>query len=277
MSVDAKQAMTRRTDVKMALCYLVSGACDNWRMSLERFASSYQRYAPGLPHDLYVVEHAISTADDRTFAAAILQRLRQVTLQSRSALPGIVACLDVLPAVTADRLCFLSTDCELICDGWLARLSVNLDQNGVGLVGATGSFESPSLSPFPNIQLRPNAFAIERARLNAVVTGHDSNDEATARLFEGGAQSLTRRMLTLGQEVLVVGRNGRGYGPRWWPHSDTFRQGRQANLLIADDQTRAFDTMTWYEKRETTLRCWGAYLQEANSIAMPADMISAHS
>jgi hypothetical protein len=59
---------------------------------------------------------------------------------------------------------------------------------------------------------------------------------------------------------------GLGYPPRWWPHGETFRQGNQANLLVADDQTPNFDEFVSPEKQEFAYRSWGPYLQEANAV-----------
>ena len=66
--------------------------------------------------------------------------------------------------------------------------------------------------------------------------------------FESGPKSLTRQVLARGKTVLLVGRNGRGYSPTFWPVSATFRQGTQTNLLIADGQTRVFDKYVWSDR-----------------------------
>jgi hypothetical protein len=78
--------------------------------------------------------------------------------------------------------------------------------------------------------------------------------------FESGPESLTRKVIATGKEVLLVGRNGRGYSPQFWATSDTFRQGNQKNLLVADNQTRNFSFLPWNEKREFVLRTWGEFI-----------------
>jgi hypothetical protein len=119
---------------------------------------------------------------------------------------------------------------------------------------------------FPNIHLRSNAFMIEREVFLSIAHDFDFKEKADAFLFESGPRNLTRRIRARGLEVLVVGRNGRGYTPRWWPHSQTFRQGMQSNLIVADNQTRKFDAMPWNEKRDYAQLAWGPYLQETNSV-----------
>ncbi len=91
-------------------------------------------------------------------------------------------------------------------------------------------------------------------------------DKIDAFYFESGPQSMTRQIIAMGREVLLVGRNGRGYSPKWWPTSDTFRQGTQSNLLVADNQSRNFTAMPWSEKQELVLRTWGRFIREEELI-----------
>ena len=65
-----------------------------------------------------------------------------------------------------------------------------------------------------------------------------------------------------GLKVLVVGRDGRGFSPKFWPGSETFRQGNQENLLVADNQTRAFTETVWAEKAVICQRTWGPHLDD---------------
>ncbi len=75
---------------------------------------------------------------------------------------------DALRSVGEDHICFLNTNSEINAPFWLAKLLRNLDTPGVGMVGATGSFESlhyiNRLFPaYPNPHLRTNAFAMRRS------------------------------------------------------------------------------------------------------------------
>jgi hypothetical protein len=63
---------------------------------------------------------------------------------------------------------------------------------------------------------------------------------------------------------MLVGRNGRAYPPEWWPFSDTFRQGQQENLLVADNITRTYDSSTWPEKQFLVQQTWGRFIREEN-------------
>ena len=57
---------------------------------------------------------------------------------------------------------------------------------------------------------------------------------------ESGRLSITKQIMALGKSVLVIGKDSKGYGKEDWWKSDTFRQCRQENLLISDNQTRAY-------------------------------------
>ena len=78
-----------------------------------------------------------------------------------------------------------------------------------------------------------------------------------AYLAEHGPNSLTRQVVARGLTAVIVGANGRAYAPEWWSGSRTFRQGNQANLLVADNQTRFWDTLPWPERRVIYGVTWG--------------------
>jgi hypothetical protein len=75
--------------------------------------------------------------------------------------------------------------------------------------------------------------------------------------FESGPESLTRRIRALGLEVLVVGRDGRGYRVEDWYESRTFRSGDQENLLISDNQTSYYDGADPAIRRASIRAVWG--------------------
>jgi hypothetical protein len=173
--------------------------------------------------------------------------------------------------IDEDLMCVLNTSSEILAEDWLQKLAVNLTMPNIGLVGATGSYESLnemdlSFPVFPNLHIRSNAFMIDRELFCRITKGQVVGTKFDAYDFESGPHSMTRRILAMGREVLLVGRNGRGYSPEWWPTSETFRLGRQSNLLVADDQTRNFTALPWTEKRELVLRTWGRYIREGEML-----------
>jgi hypothetical protein len=113
-----------------------------------------------------------------------------------------------------------------------------------------------TIPPFPNPHIRTNAFLIERQTFldtlpPSVTTKQDSY------LFESGPDGLTQQVLRRGKSVVIVGRNGQIYGVDRWAESGTFRLGSQSNLLVHDNQTRAFDDLNSEEKRAFAEMTWG--------------------
>jgi len=189
-------------------------------------------------------------------------------------------------------LCFLNSYATMLTPGWLRKLYGHATQPGVGAAGATGSWESfytnyllrvtelgPPTSPTarathlarlwrlrryrahfrpaPNPHLRSNAFMIERSRWLAL--SHSSlKTKWSTWLFESGKAGMTPQLAAQGLEVVVVGRNGRGYSRDEWPASGTFRSGDQANLLVADNRTRQYAEAGEEGRRHLSRLAWGA-------------------
>jgi hypothetical protein len=112
--------------------------------------------------------------------------------------------------------------------------------------------------PFPNYHLRTNAFMAARTTLVRVRPGAIRTKLAAWR-FESGNDSLTNRVRRLGLRVLVVGRDGEGYDPERWHLSDTFRQSRQENLLVADNQTDDYEAADALQRGEVSRDAWGEW------------------
>jgi hypothetical protein len=172
---------------------------------------------------------------------------------------------------------FFNSFSRILCEGWLSCMLRHASKPGVGLVGATGSHQSPltdlddlqqrhvelnlvfykywyvsiprvrqrllhvwgRFPPYPNPHLRTNAFMVGRDFLLRL-KGLDIRQKWDAYRFESGKASLTRQALSAGAAVLVVGRDGAAYEPKDWSAAKTFWMSDQENLLASDNQTRAY-------------------------------------
>jgi hypothetical protein len=214
----------------------------------ERFLASYRAHPAGTPHRLLLL--LAGPEEDRSpwqrLFAAMPHEVLEVGLGMD--LGHYRIAVDRVPA---QRYCFLNTVTEPLVEGWLARMEEALLRPEVGMVGATGSYESPNavrpgplrrlrpgFEPFPNPHLRTNGFAMERELILQLDWGEDLTREQTVML-EGGRHSLSRQVRERGLGTLVVGRDGT-YPPDRWRESATFRNGEQANLLLADNRTRHY-------------------------------------
>jgi len=92
---------------------------------------------------------------------------------------------------------------------------------------------------FPAAHLRTNGFVIGRELLLSLRAGSLVSKNATYR-FEAGHRSLTAQLRGRGLSTLVVACDGSARAPDEWPDADVFWQGEQAQLLVADNQTRQY-------------------------------------
>ena len=254
------------TSVKtIALAYLARGADEGHANKFRTFVRSYEAFRPGIEHRLFVIFKGFANSRHLTEGLEVFSSLEFTPIQTDDRSFDIGAYLESAKQIEAERICFLNTNSEIASHYWLAKLSNNLDTQNVGLVGATGSFESLSMidqriPPFPNVHIRSNAFMIERKLLVEVLSACPIRTKVDAFYVESGPDSITRRVFKAGRTALIVGRNGRGYRPESWAQSFTFRQGDQSNLLVKDNVTRTFDEAPWNEKRELSAKSWGRYI-----------------
>jgi hypothetical protein len=253
------------SDPTIAIAYLARGAEPQWERAFQRFLASYLSHPAGFPHRLYLLIKGFPSAWAQGRGEDIFSRVPHTKVILEDASLDVGAYRDWASQATEDFICPLNTFSEILGSNWLLNLVSNARRNGIGCVGATGSYESsrgldPSIPQFPNAHLRSNAFLMRRELFVELTRTLVVSNKLQARLFESGERSLTRQIRQRGLDVLVVGRNGRGYSPLHWPQSDTFRQRTQANLLIADNQTRIYDALDWRAKAAVVGRTWGAYL-----------------
>lgn len=245
-----------------------------------QFLASYTKNEAGAPHDLLVIFKGFTSRADLTPYDALLNDVKH----QRMFVPDYG--FDVGPYLKAGReqphrlFVFLNSFSHLLVPGWL-ELLLRHARPGVGLVGATGSHQSPlddsgilrreakkllrfgrylvsirgRFSPFPNPHVRSNAFlvakdVVTRLRVRPVLT------KWSAYRFESGIDSMTRQVMGAGLKPLIAGRDGRAYEPQDWPQARTFWIGEQENLLVSDNQTRAYETGTSAFRERLAFFAW---------------------
>jgi hypothetical protein len=109
---------------------------------------------------------------------------------------------------------------------------------------------------FPNIHIRTNAVLIRRSVL-LHIRAPVIRSKSDALRFESGRHGFTRQIQRMGLGVVVVGRNGESYSAEDWPASATYRAADQANLLVSDNQTQAFDQADPQLRRTLSMIAWG--------------------
>jgi hypothetical protein len=215
----------------------------------ERFLASYRRHPAGAEHRLVLA--LAGPPEDRTPWHELFAAVPHEALELGEGV-DLAHYRTAVERTDAERYCFLNTVTEVLAGGWLGQLERALLSPGAGIVGASGSYESPNavrpgplrrlrpgFEPFPNPHLRTNGFAIER-RLILELEWPAAMTREEAVALEGGRRSLTRQVRERDLQALLVGRDGVAYPPGYWRESATFRVGEQPNLLLADNRTRHY-------------------------------------
>jgi hypothetical protein len=109
---------------------------------------------------------------------------------------------------------------------------------------------------FPAIHVRSNGFMIDRDLFLSLQT-RSIERKIDAYRLESGTHSITSQVRALGMRV-VVATDGRIDDPGTWPESETFWQGDQANLLIADNQTDDYERGDADWRMVLSRYAWGA-------------------
>ena len=74
---------------------------------------------------------------------------------------------------------------------------------------------------------------------------------------ESGRRSITNQIIKSGKTILVIGKDGKAYEKEDWWKSNTFWRGSQQNLLISDNQTRAYAESEQRQKMIYSYYAWG--------------------
>jgi hypothetical protein len=108
---------------------------------------------------------------------------------------------------------------------------------------------------FPSPHLRTNCVLVERDVWLRVTRA--PRDKLAAYRLESGRRGITARLEAIGLRALVAGRDGRAFEPSEWAASGTFWQGNQENLLVEDNQTRAYIQGDEAVRRVLSGYAWG--------------------
>jgi len=112
--------------------------------------------------------------------------------------------------------------------------------------------------PFPNYHIRTNAFMASGGTLKRVCLG-SLRVKLSAYMFESGWNNMTDQITRMGLRPLVVDRDGNAYEREEWHRAETFWQGRQENLLVADNQTDAYAYADFSKRQELSRFAWGPH------------------
>lgn len=258
---------------------------------LKRFLSSYSAHRAGIEHDLLVIFNGFNSEHELAAFNRMLTGYKYKSLLLWEFGLDINSYFLAVKEAAYKFYCFLNSYSIILDADWLLKMRSHIRKEGIGLVGATGSYESFYTnylieqnilddSPFskkikahsrrkfeacklkyrfdlfPNYHIRSNAFMISRDVLLKLRYGSVRNKMDTYK-FESGKKSMTKQVMNMNLKVLVVGRDGIGYEKETWYKSKTFRQGDQSNLLISDNQTNIYIAADPEMKVKLARYAWG--------------------
>jgi hypothetical protein len=263
------------------------------------FVDSYRAYRAGADHDLHVIFKGFPGLRSLGAARRLFEPFSINIIECEDEGYDIGSYIAAAQSLSNRRLIFFNTFSEILADNWLAYFENALDQPGIGVVGATGSWQALSSGPealikgiwrhpvsylkhsedgkpmflsdtqhpdarppflrlaldaarlslyplrlyqygrYPNPHIRTNAFMIRRKLFLSLHATRFKRKSDVYR-FESGRRSMTKQITALGLAPLLVDRFGRSYRLHDWKKSSTFWVDDQANLLIADNQTRDY-------------------------------------
>ncbi|MFZ2959388.1 MAG: hypothetical protein WA705_21075 [Candidatus Ozemobacteraceae bacterium] len=279
----------------LALVYLSRGV-DGGLASAEAFFEAYRLFPPGCDHDLVIVAkgwEGISGFEELK-RLAVAHNACLFELPDDGYDWG--AYMRLAPILSQHWLCFLNTHSRPRVNGWLNLLWFRaLHNHEIGAAGATASWEShahvfsfPSSHPhrntlfwkslkfllnllpllanawyfpmFPNPHLRSNAFVIRRDLFTEFIsTRQIPRRKIDAFVLENGRKGLSVFLAKRGLKTLVIGADGNSFEAKSWAESGVFRIPGQKNLLVADNQTRFYESADATKRRMLERLAWGRF------------------
>lgn len=229
-------------------------------LAAKAFFSSLSAHNAGADGDLVVVLKGFTDGETDPNLVAYRDRAGRLVHEIRMPDEGrwaINAFYEAAHQLVHDRILFLTSHSRILADNWLsAYLEAFKCHSDCGIVGASGAYEEIPGSPFPNINIRTNAFMMDRKLFLDIDPGPLDTKRAGNR-FEAGPNSLTRQIICRGMEPIVVDRFGKTWRKEDWPASLTFRSGRQQGLLIADNRTYDYDVSRNAKRRRLAALAFG--------------------
>ena len=114
-------------------------------LGLDRFRAfldSYRDRPTGVPHRLHILFNGFAHPDEVTPYRQLLDGIEHESTVLPAPVQDIQAYLEGARVVDAEFVCFLNSYSVILQADWLARLHHHASRASVGLVGATGTYES---------------------------------------------------------------------------------------------------------------------------------------
>ncbi|MGA2653317.1 MAG: hypothetical protein ABSF28_22570 [Terracidiphilus sp.] len=279
-----------RSDENIEVLYLVAWVGERMLNPLDsarQFAESYLRFPAGVSHKLTLIVSGNMAPTQIAELVSLFEGSPVSIIHVNDIDFDIGKYRVALQKSNSELCCIFNSHCVIRASRWLAKFTQCACDPRVGLVGATASYESlyseavarlakrkPGLGmlwrggipgvvrnwgfpAFPNPHIRTSSFMIRRDVFQRVRWPRNPSNMGRY-LFESGRWSLTRQVMKMGLDAVIVGYDGRRFGVSEWSSSGTFRQNEQHNLLVADNRTNDYAVAAPELRRLLTIKAWGA-------------------
>jgi hypothetical protein len=259
--------------------------------AFDGFLKSYRTFPAGASHQLVILYNGFRSAAELSEYSRLADDIPHTPHVFPCPLLDLPAYFTAAGSSNAEYVCFLNSYSRILDEHWLDKMLTCAQEENVGIVGATGSHESPystmansrplfastflhpypftvlrewralylarrRFPPFPNPHVRSNSFLLKRDAFLALRRWKMQKKFPTF-LFESGWQGMTRQLIAAGRRPLIVGRDGVGYEAPDWASARTYHSGRQENLLIEDNRTNLYQNATIEVQARMRWLSWG--------------------
>ena len=137
----ARAVASRRAPMKrLAVVHLIRKR--NGLEPARRFLSSYRSFDPGIEHELVLLFKGFGADAERAPYRELAEGLRYHELGVPDRGFDVTAYWAAAETLEYERYCFLNSFSEVCADRWLEKLYHGAIRRGIGVAGATGSYQS---------------------------------------------------------------------------------------------------------------------------------------
>jgi hypothetical protein len=159
--------------LKQELCIVHLVRAQNGIEPLRQFLESYRANPGGVKHDLLIVLKGFSGPDSIMEYTRLLKSVDHSVINISDEGVDITAYFFVVKQYAKDYkyFCFLNSHSVLLDKDWLKKLYENISKPGIGLVGATGSWESNSSNVYASFRRKVRTLIGIKDRTSSIGMG----------------------------------------------------------------------------------------------------------
>jgi hypothetical protein len=133
----------------------------------ERFLASYRKHAAGAAHELVILFKGFRGEQETEGHDRLIEGLAHRRMFVSDQGFDLNAYFHAAAQLDYDYFCFLNSYSQILCQGWLEKMSRWAADAGVGLVGATGSYQSIATGHLDHMRYMQSLPVTKRIQVSA--------------------------------------------------------------------------------------------------------------